>query len=86
MMGAFVTEAIGDSISLPVKLSLRTTYDHAGRNTPAMWATVSRAKSRPTCRSSKQPKSTKSSCASTAKALGVTAPLTLLGRADEVIE
>jgi len=33
MMSALVTEAIGDSISLPVKLLLRTTYDHAGRTT-----------------------------------------------------
>ena len=33
MMSAFVTEAIGDSISLPVKLLLRTTYNHAGRKT-----------------------------------------------------
>jgi len=33
-MSAFVTEAIGDSISLPVKLLLRTTYNHAGRKTP----------------------------------------------------
>jgi hypothetical protein len=33
MMSAFVTEAIGDSISLPVKLLLRTTNDHAGRKT-----------------------------------------------------
>ncbi len=32
-MNAFVTEAIGYSISLPVKLLLRTTYDHAGRKT-----------------------------------------------------
>jgi hypothetical protein len=29
MMRAFVTEAIGDSISLPVKLLLRTAYDYA---------------------------------------------------------
>jgi len=33
MMSAFVTEAIGDSISLPVKVLLRTTHDHAGRKT-----------------------------------------------------
>jgi hypothetical protein len=33
MMSAFVPEAIGDSISLPVKLLLRTTYDHAWRKT-----------------------------------------------------
>src|SRR5258708_4917072 len=33
MMSAFVTDAIGDSISLPVKLLLRTTYNHAGRKT-----------------------------------------------------
>jgi hypothetical protein len=31
MIGAFVTEAIGDRISLPVKLLLRTTFGHAGR-------------------------------------------------------
>jgi hypothetical protein len=33
MMSAFVTEAIDDSISLPVKLLLKTTYDHAERKT-----------------------------------------------------
>jgi hypothetical protein len=33
MMNAFVTESIGDSISLPVKLLLRTTCEHAGRKT-----------------------------------------------------
>jgi hypothetical protein len=33
MMRAFVTEAIGDSISLPVKLLLRTAYNHARRKT-----------------------------------------------------
>ena len=32
-MSAFVAEAIGDSISLPVKLLLRTTHNHAGRKT-----------------------------------------------------
>jgi hypothetical protein len=32
-MSALVTEAIGDSISLPVKHLLRTTHDHAGRKT-----------------------------------------------------
>jgi hypothetical protein len=31
MMSAFVTEAIGESISLPVKPLLRTTCDQAGR-------------------------------------------------------
>ena len=31
MMSPFVTEAIGDSISLPVKVLLRTPYDHAGK-------------------------------------------------------
>jgi hypothetical protein len=36
MMSAFVTEAIGDSISLPVKLLLRTTYNHAGRKTAVL--------------------------------------------------
>jgi hypothetical protein len=30
MMSAFVTEAIGDSISLPVKLLLQTTCGNAG--------------------------------------------------------
>ena len=33
MMSAFVTEAISDSISLPVKPLLRMTYNHAGRKT-----------------------------------------------------
>jgi hypothetical protein len=33
MMSAFVAEAIADSISLPVKLLLRTAYNHAGSST-----------------------------------------------------
>jgi hypothetical protein len=33
MMSAFVAEAIADSISLPVKLLLRTAYNHAGSKT-----------------------------------------------------
>jgi hypothetical protein len=34
MISAFVTEAIGDSISLPVKLLLRTTYGYAQEANP----------------------------------------------------